>query len=277
MAADPAFASFEQEWLDAHPEYAIASVFLPEAARLTANAFGCLVDELEAATQLRDPQIAAAKVMWWHGELAAAPCGDASHPVTQVLFAQDPAKGVEAGAWLALADATLQRLGAGAGSTLADVFDRHAGFHRAAAHIDAALQRRADANIDNNATLWTISFLLRQLARLDADDERLPLPLDLFARHGLTRAQLSAASDARNALLRDYLDALAGPMQRAFAGPRAGGLYRRVRARLDLSLIQTARSAPDPLLYMREQRPPGRWTRLWAAWREAREMTRSMR
>ena len=29
MAATPAFARFEQEWLDAHPEYAIASIFLP--------------------------------------------------------------------------------------------------------------------------------------------------------------------------------------------------------------------------------------------------------
>jgi phytoene synthase len=166
---------------------------------------------------------------------------------------------------------------AGTSSTLADVLERHAGFHRAAARIDAALQRRADADIDGDATLWTISFLLRQLARLDGDDERLSLPLDLLARHGLTRAQLSSASDRRNALLRDYLAALAGALRAALAGPRACGLYRRVRTRLDRSLISTAQTATDPLLHLREQPAAGRWTCLWAAWREARAMTRGAR
>jgi hypothetical protein len=46
MAATPAFASFEQEWLDAHPEYAIASIFLPSAQRRRENAFAVPVHEL---------------------------------------------------------------------------------------------------------------------------------------------------------------------------------------------------------------------------------------
>jgi phytoene synthase len=277
VAADSAFASFEQAWLDAHPEYAIASVFLPPAARRAANAFGCLVDELNAAAQLRDPQVAAAKVTWWQGELAAAVRGRASHPVTQALFAQELAEADEPGLWLALAHAAPQQAGAGTGSTLADVLAQHAAFHRAAARIDAALQRRADADVDRDAALWTISFLLRQLVRLDGGDERLPLPLDLLARHGLTRAQLSSASDRRGALLRDYLDALAGAMQRAVAGPRTGGLYRRVRTRLDFTLIAAVRAAPDPLARIRDQPAPGRWASLWAAWREARAMTHDTR
>ncbi|HEY2396689.1 MAG TPA: hypothetical protein VGH81_12030 [Rudaea sp.] len=277
MAADPAFASFEHEWLDAHPEYAVASVFLPDGVRLTANAFGCLVDELDTATQLRDPQVATAKVTWWHDELAAALRGRVSHPVTQALFAHDLAEAGEPGLWLALADATLQRPGVGVCSTLSAVFARHAPFHRAAAHVDAALRGHADADIDNDATLWTISFLLRQLARLDGDDERLALPLDLLARQGLTRAQLSSASERRNALLRDYLDVLAGAMRNALAGPRAGGLYRRVRTCLDRSLISAAQAATDPLSHLREQSRAGRWACLWAAWREARAMTRSAR
>jgi len=277
VAADSAFSSFEQEWLDAHPEYAIASVFLPPAARQAANAFGCLVEALDAAAQLRDPQVAAAKVTWWQGELAAASRGRASHPVTRALFAQELAEAGEPDLWLALADATPQQAAARAGSTLADALAWHARFHRAAARIDAALQRRSDADIDCDATLWTISFLLGQLVRLGGEDEHLPLPLDLLARHGLTRAQLSSASDRRSALLRDYLDALAGAMQRALAGPRAGGLYRRVRTRLDVALIVAARAAPDPLARIRDRPAPGRWTSLWAAWREARALTRDTR
>jgi phytoene synthase len=275
VAADVAFASFERAWLDAHPEYAIASVFLPEPARLTANAFGCLVEELDAARQLHDPHVATAKAAWWRGELAAALRGRASHPVTRVLFAQQLGEAAGQDLWLALAEAT-QQTGIGVCSTLADAFAQHAAFHRAAAQVDAALRGHAQADIDHDAALWTISFLLRQLARGDGDgdDERLSIPPDLLARHGLTRAQLSSASDQRNGLLRDYLGALAAASDAAFAAPRSSGLYRRVRALLDRHLIHSARRQSDPLSYVQAHLRAGRWTCLWAAWREARATNR---
>jgi hypothetical protein len=69
MAATPAFASFEQEWLDAHPEYAIASIFLPSAQRRRENAFAVLVHELGAAAHMREPQVATAKLSWWRVNL----------------------------------------------------------------------------------------------------------------------------------------------------------------------------------------------------------------
>ncbi len=269
MAAVPAFSTFEQKWLDAHPEYAIASVFLPAAARSAANAFGCLVDELDAASQLRDPQVAAAKVAWWYGEITAALRGHGSHPVTQALFTQDLAEAGDAALWQALADAMLRRLDRGSASTLSNLLAQHADFHMSVARIDAALQGKTSSG-PGSAALWTISLLLRQLAHLDGDDERLSLPLDLLARHGLTRAQLSATSAARHALLRDYLDALAGVMVTAVAAPLSCGLYVRVRTRLDRALIAAARAAPDPLAYAHGHLRARRWQCLWAAWREAR-------
>ena len=264
-----AFASFEQKWFAAHPEHEIASAFLPPARRRAENAFGCLVYELdEVAAQIPEPQVAAAKLAWWRDELSAAAGGRASHPVTRALFAAMPAAESTRTLWPALAEAALARLALPPAATLDELLGAHAGFHRAVVRADATLDRHNARDVDAAAILWTVSGLLRGLPRIGGDSETLPLPLDLLARHGLTRSGLLAAGVRRTALLRDFLAALAAAMPR----DRGRNLHQRTRSRLDLALIAGARGAAEPLQHLVAHARAGRWRSVWAAWREARAL-----
>jgi len=263
-----AFASFEQKWLAAHPEYAAASVFLPPERRHAANAFGCLVHELdEAAVHVHDVQVASAKLGWWRGELISAAQGRASHPITLELFRAPPPEATRH-LWPELADASLARLSAPPAATLADLLGQHADFHRSVVRADASLSARTAEAADRDAVLWTISHLLRELPRIERDGESLPVPLDLLARHGLTRTGLRSPGARRTALIRDYLEALAGAMPR----DRGANLHQRIRSRLDAALIAGAREADEPLRHLLEHSQPGRWRSVWTAWREARAL-----
>jgi phytoene synthase len=274
MAATPAFASFEQAWLDAHPEYAIASIFLPPAERRRENAYAVLTHELGATARLREPQVAAAKLAWWRGELAGAAAGRCNHPIARELFDDDVARAVDPALWLALADAALAQQCNTAAAALPELLGQRAAFHSIVARIENAMSGGRNADIESNATLWTISQLLRELPQLGHGDDSLPLPLDLLARHGLTRSALSAPTPQRAALLRDHLDALAAVSVGSVAAPSVRGLYQRVRVRHDRLLLAAARNASDPLAYVTGHIRPGRWASLWVAWREAHDRAR---
>jgi phytoene synthase len=268
--ADSAFEAFEQKWFEAHPEYAIASIFIPPGRRRTASAFACLVHELDdAVLHVQEVQVAAAKLAWWRGELAAAADGQARHPITRELFAANPAPAATRERWVELADAALSRLSRSPAATLAELIAQHRPFDRAVVRADAALAGRDDGAADD-ATLWTISRLLRELPRIAQDAEVMPLPLDLLARHGLTRAALRDPGARRTDMLRDHLGALAAAMPQ----DRGGNLHQRIRSRLDAVLIAGARAADDPLQHLREHAAPGRWHSVWTAWREARALLR---
>jgi len=104
--------------------------------------------------------------------------------------------------------------------------------------------------------------------------ERLPLPLDLLARHELTRAALAEATPKRSELMRDFLGRLAIALQSALTEAPRASLARRVRARLDLALMQSAARADDPLRSVMAQPGTARWRALWWSWREARASAR---
>lgn len=268
-ASDAAFESFEQKWLAAQPENALVAIFLPADQRRPASAFGTLVHELEqAAFQPREAQVAATKLAWWRQELADAALGNARHPISKALFADAPAGAVAPATWPALAEAALMQTELRPAATLAELLDNCAPFYRAVARAEHALFAGGVGGSGSNAALWTISHLLRELAnpsRLDAQ-----LPLDLLARHGVTRADLVAQTPLRATLLRDHLAALAQQIHSALANAAAPSLSRRVRTRLDLALATAARRATDPLAYLTAHTPAGRWRSLLAAWREAR-------
>jgi len=274
MAATPGFSSFEQEWLDAHPEYAIASIFLPPAQRRRENAFAVLVHELGAAVRLREPQVATAKLSWWRGELAGAVAGQSNHPIARELFADDGVGAVDPALWLALADAALAQHGNMAAATLPELLGQRAAFHGVVARIESSMSGGRDADIESNATLCTITQLLCELPQIAHGDDSLPLPLDLLARHGLTRSGLSAPTPQRAALLRDHLSALAAVSAECVGASSVRSLYQRVRVHHDRALLAAARNASDPLAGLTERMRAGRWASLWVAWREARALAR---
>jgi phytoene synthase len=270
-----AFASFEQKWLAAHPEQAAVAVFLAPSERLRTSAFGCLVHELEqTAFGLREAQAAAVKLAWWRQELIGACAGNPRHPISAVLFADPRTQTVDAGSWSVLADGALAMLEQRNASNFTDLLGNRAALYVAVARIESTLFCGSPAQLDAIATLWTISHLLHALSISTEVSERLPLPLDLLARHGLTRSMLTQPGEGRTAALRDYLGVLSEHVGAALAETSGATLGCRVRARLDLAAIRQAVRAPDPLSWLIAHPHVGRWTSLWSAWSEARQLAR---
>jgi len=262
-APSAAYASFEEKWLAEYPENAFVALFLPAGLRLRASAFGTLIHELtHAAVRVGEAQVAAAKLAWWQQELAEATSGRPRHPVTQVLFAESGAGPAQR--WTALAATALQLLDDAPAPSADALIERLRPFHAAVDAAEAALFAHPAVSAGARVRQRTVSHLLHELA---GNTQRLPVPLDLLARHGIGRADLGTTSAARSALVRDFIQALAAHSP----GDAAGGtLAQRVRARLDAALMCGALAAGDPLAYLRARTPSTRWQALWITWREAR-------
>jgi len=265
------YASYEQRWLAAQPHNAIVAVFLPEPLRARAAAFGTLVHELaDTAFSAREAQAAAAKLAWWQQELHDAAQGRARHPIAQALFADAAIRALDVQLWPAIAAGAAAQIDAPGAGTLTQSRAQLAALHRPVAQAQAALLGVADADSEHDATLWSVAHWLDSVPTLRPDMARLPLPLDLLARHGLARPDLAHASPQRNALLRDWLEQLAELHRAARSAGRPRAVPLRVRARLDANRIAVALRAPDALAWLQSRPQPGRWESLWAAWREAR-------
>lgn len=274
MAAEAAFASFEEKWLQANPEQATVAVFLPPGQRRLASAFGSLVHELEqAAFGVREPQVAAAKLDWWRQEFAALASGQARHPIARELQVHARGLDVDAALWTGLVDGALMLLDPPSIATTEDAFAALEVFYGPVAAVEQRLAGGDSARTGAASRLWSGSRLLSLAANLRRAPERAAyVPLDLLARHGLTRADIGAGSAAGTALLRDFLRELGDSLGRAFAEPTAT-LGRRVRARIDLRLAARAANSADPVAFLAEA-DYGRWRTVWLAWREARASAR---
>jgi len=266
------FAEFERKWLDAWPENRIVAVFLDPRQRVLDHAFYALIHEVsQTAFHMHEPQVATVKLRWWRQELADAAAGRARHPLTQVLFAHAQARAVDAALWPMLGAAALAQIEPAAATTFDELLGQHAPFHEVIARIESALLLAGSGTIDANATLWTLSHLLHS-AREWHEGDAAP-PLNLLARHGLTRASLAEPSPARAELLRDFL----GEIERGLPAVdvhAARPLGRRVRLALDRALVADALKAADPLRYLQANARAGYWRILWTAWSEARKAIR---
>jgi len=270
-AETSAFASFEEKWLAANPEQATVALFVAPHLRLRAAAFGCLVHELEqAAFGLREPHVAEVKIQWWRQELFAAAAGKPRHPVSAVLFADPQAGHPDAASWTALAEGALAVLSLGPASDLESLLSGYARMYQPIAQVEAALFGLPFDDLSAAARLPAISHLLHALRHLPDAPERLPIPLDLLARHELTRSGLAEHGARRAELLRDFLGRLGAALQAALTGAPRASLPRRVRGRLDLALMQEAKRAENPLHVLMKQPGAASWKTLWWSWREAR-------
>jgi phytoene synthase len=266
--SDEGFAEFERKWLDAWPENRIVAVFLEPSQRSLGHAFYALIHELShTAYHVHEPQVAVAKLQWWCQELADATAGRARHPLTQALFAHAQARAVDAALWRALGAAALTQIEPPPAATFDDLARQHAPFYDAIARAESELLLAGVGDIDTNATLWTLSHLLHSIPAWQTGSGT--APLNLLARHGLMRSQLSETSTARTDLLRDLL----GEIERRLTttDERAKrSLSRRVRLALDRTLVGGALKAADPLRYLQVNARAGYWRSLWAVWYEAR-------
>lgn len=270
---DTAFASFERKWLEANPEQATVAVFLGPRERRRASAFGSLVHELEQATfGVREPQVAAVKLNWWRQELLAGATGTSRHPIARELFDDERALAVDRSLWSDLIDGGLVQLDTGAASSLDDTFAALAAFYRPVAALETVLGGSDAGPRDTTARLWISSHMLHSVATYPEHERT--LPLDLLARHGVARADLTQSSPRRTALLRDFLARLRAEIEGALAQGTQASLGRRVRARLDLDVTARSAAAPDPAAILACPVRARRWRSLWLAWSEARYLAR---
>lgn len=275
--ADPAFTSFERKWLSEFPENAVLAVFLPIGQRQSVNAFGSLIHELtQTAFHRSEPQITATKLAWWQQELIDAHGGQPRHPITIVLFADASIRSSDLSLWPALADASLLEVEHRNAADVAELLRRLQPWQRAVARADAVVFSTGRADDEFAAKLAAISHLLREMSRIAAHPDsrnlqQIPVPLNLLARHGISRSDLINRSAARNAFARDYLAALLEQLDDCLNRACTFSLPRRVRTALDRRRIMQAQHAHDPLDWLADHQQPSNVRGLWIAWREAQK------
>jgi phytoene synthase len=266
-------ASFEAKWSDAYPEFGLALRFLAEQDRDAQSAFACLVFELEhAAFGIREAQPASVKLAWWAEEFSRAAKGEARHPLTHVLAERIGSAAMPVTVWQqAIVGAFAQRdpEPAADAATLLDAYGR---FYAPIGKIEAALFGTEETAI---AAALTNTRALRETAAL-ADslrDGKLPVPLDVLARHRLSRGDLGVASRERDDMLREWFGTLAAGLKASLTS-RTLGVLRAAMVAANASRASRTASSRAPLEAIRAALSQLSVPVLWASWRVARRSRR---
>jgi phytoene synthase len=263
------------KWLAVQPQQRVALGFVDERVREERVALAALEQELVASAYgIREPQVAAAKLQWWAEELSGAAASGGRHPLTRVLFASERARAIPVNLWLAPVLAAMAQLEQGTASDFAAQVTASRGFHGALAALENAWWFGEAVPAESAARIATLSHLVFALSRLelDAERERLPLPMARLARHGLSRGQLKDDSPARREALREQLRELAGGLRDALALGEPLSTFRGLEGRTALSTAAAAAKAAEPFaeLHRRQSRSgPATAIRAWLSARYA--------
>lgn len=268
--ADDAFASFERKWLDANPEQSAVLIFLDAPQRRRASAFGTLVHELShTAFGVRESSVAAAKLAWWREELDAASAGVARHPISRELFVDEQVRSIGAERWRALIEGAFAQLDPGPPASFDDAATQLSAFYMPVAEIEIRLESPHSHDVPTVAALWNLSHMLHSLASGAASHEHARLPLDVLARHRVSRAEATGSV----AVLKDFLGEIQLRLVDELEKARAAPLGRRVRARSDRFVIGRALRSADPAAGI-AQLHRFQWRHVLWSWREARHRAR---
>ncbi len=273
MSAD-APSSFETKWTLAHPELPLALRFASASMRPFVSVFACLSFEItHAAFHIVEPEVARTKLQWWAEELSALAKGKPRHPLTQALSSWAPMNALSTDIWSAVIIGAFAQRESVPASSLADLLGGYRRLHEPLAAIEATLYPKLDVGASAEAAtlsraLHESTWVAQALAR-----DRLPLPLDLLARHQLSRADLGQPGERRDAAIREHLATLATRMhsidRRGLSPLTAAGLQAaKVRSR-------RASRAADPLAECAGKLDRLPLSSVWASWRAARRMQAS--
>ena len=270
-APNAPLASFEAKWAKAHPEFALALTFIREPERAERSAFGCLVYELEhAAFGIREMQPAAIKLQWWAEEFVRAAKGEARHPLTRVLAERITRAAIPIARWQDVVMGALNQRDPEPAADTDALLENYARFYGPVAEIEAALFSNVDAT--PSARVLALARALRETTGLtDAlRDGRLPLPLDLLARHRLARGDLAGKSPEAAIALRDWLKRISTDCAEvAKGGPRLSVLSAATLAATN-ARARRAAGAGEPLAALAEGQRRLSVGTTWSAWRAAR-------
>ncbi|HEY6940045.1 squalene/phytoene synthase family protein [Dokdonella sp.] len=271
-SGDAPLASFEAKWSDAHPEFRLALTFVPSPLRAPYGAFACIGYEIEhAAFGIREAQPAAMKLQWWAEELARLRDGAARHPLTRALAGLPGIAALAPAPWHEVVVGAFAQRDPEPAADARALFAAYDALYRPLAAVEARLFALDGAAL---ARARALGRAVRETATL-ADalrDGRLPLPLDLLARHRLARGDLARESPAQTAALRDWLGVLHGEYVTLEAV--GGGPGQAAAASADRWRVKTAAAADDPLAALQAAMTRLPLRASWAAWRAGRRFAR---
>lgn len=269
--SDGAFDDYLSAWRDADPQRAYAWLFLRPAERIRYGGSAALVHEWrKTLREVREPQVAVAKLGWWREELQRAADGEPRHPLTQALFADQWVRAVPLSCWTAVVDASLLLVAAPPPADF-DV-QRHAiaPLSAAVAELETRLWFSPSADPARAAAVTAIANLVADLRALPSEAERgrSPLPMNLLARHGLGIEQVAVDGPAQRAAVRDYAQLLGDALAdvATMTGPLT--LFRALALQRDLQDVARSAKAENPLAVLRA--PATGFGTLLKTWRAAR-------
>ncbi|WP_158885608.1 squalene/phytoene synthase family protein [Rhodanobacter sp. L36] len=269
---------FIDKWLAVQPQQRVALAFADGRRYPGHVALAALEQEwLSAAYGIREPQVAAAKFGWWAEEMAEARDSGGRHPLTQVLFDDERAHAIPTERWLAPIAAAMAQLEQGTATNFQAQLDAAAPLHGALAALETTWWFGAEASCERATRVATLNHLLHALSRLEQDAERdkLPLPMDKLARHGLSRTQLRMASDAREQAIKAQLEDLRASWHEAASMPGPLSVFRTVESQHGERLVQRA-AREEALTVLQADSSRISPAIAWHAWRAARAWRRTM-
>ena len=274
MSAD-ALASFEAKWSVAQPELPLALRFSPASIRPIISAFACLSNELAySAFHIVEPEVATTKLNWWAEELTALSAGKPRHPLTEVLAGFEPIRHVHANQWASVINGAFYQREAEPASSLDALLALYLRFLAPMVDIETILFAKLSA--EPLAQAAVLSRALQETNRLSEllVNDRLPLPLDLLARHQLSRADLVRSSERRTLALREHFAALAA----RFDAINRNGLSPLAAMRLNADQQRSRRAARalNPLAESARNLDRLPLSSVWKGWRAARRVQASV-
>ncbi|MFT3806512.1 phytoene/squalene synthase family protein [Arenimonas sp.] len=244
---------FFAKWQAREPEMAIAEVFVPAIEKQRFRAWGALLHELrETLFELSDARVSDVKTAWWAEELIGIEQGRARHPLS-ALLAELRAP------WTALGRSLLEPASVGlrASSTEEAVRALLPLAQAVIAVEEAIFPGATDSAVATRALV--VHWLLQRLPAGLAAEDQARIPMHLYARHGLTAAQVGEGRG--EVLLRDW----AGELTSTLPEVAGAAPLRRFRAAFDRARL--ARLAAGQGFAM-----PSPIGTLWRAWRAARRV-----
>jgi phytoene synthase len=261
--------SYVSSWREADPQRAVAWLFLRPAERIRYGASAALLQEWrKTLREVREPQVAAAKLGWWREELQRAAEGGARHPLTQALFADARVREVPLSCWTAVLDAAFGEISAPPPADFPAQQRAAEPWSAAVAELESRLWFGPSADTVRATSVTRVTELVADLRGMGGAtaNGRSPLPMNLLARHGLAIEGLAGDSPARRAALRDHSKLLREALAEAAGMPGPLTLFRAAGMQRDLRALARAACAEDPLAALCEQRAGlGQLLKTWRA------------
>lgn len=264
-------ASFVGKLEQAYPEFRIVGPLLARRAP-SLLAFECIAHELAQATfHLPEATVATSKLQWWGEEIARHAAGEARHPLTRSLGVPRSTRAAPA-IFDTLAHIAVHGRDSGPARDFAAQRAAVAPAFAAIERLRVAVLGSADAAAGVQADLAAAAHLLRELARLPfaEDVPESVVPMQLLARHQVSRRELAAPGEARDAVVRAQIADIAAWLAEIEPAVLASaGWLAQVRWRCEHWRTRVpANGDPFAAIWGRLERAP--WNTAWTAWRAQR-------